>query len=176
MAFYCCAACCAMAFELAAENRVYADMASKFFEHYIDDRRSDEHAGRHRTVGRKGRILLRPPALWSDKPFRCGSVSMVGIIPLFTVEVMLDEVIIDQLPGFRNAMEWFLDNQRFVRPHVLHGSRSRPHGGGRSPDGDSIRRPFAANLCGTMLDEDEFLSPFGIRSLSKVHEQRAICL
>ncbi len=90
---------------------------------------------------------------------------MVGLIPLFAVET-LEPRLVDQLPGFKRRMEWFIEN----RPDLTHNvaSMAVPGKGERRllsmVDPDQLRR-----ILTRMLDEDEFLSPFGIRSLSRAH-------
>ena len=93
--------------------------------------------------------------------------SIVGIIPLFTVDVLYD-VVIDNLPGFRKRMEWFLDNLDLSK-HMTCMERSPVDNGRRMiaiPSKERLLR-----ILRYVLDEEEFLSPFGIRSLSKYHEK-----
>jgi hypothetical protein len=91
--------------------------------------------------------------------------SMVGLIPLFAVET-LEPRTVDRLPGFKRRMEWFIKN----RPDLTHNvaSMAVPGKGERKllsmVDPIQLRR-----ILTRMLDEDEFLSPFGIRSLSRAH-------
>lgn len=163
---YFCASMLSIAFELASENRIYSDMASKFFEHYI-------HVAEAINT-------LDGTGLWDEEDgfyydrLHCGSEavplrirSMVGIIPLFTVDLLYDDVI-GRLPGFQKRMDWFLENSN-VSEHMSCMLKS--------PTGDGIRLiaiPSEERLLRILryvLDEDEFLSPYGIRSLSKVHEQ-----
>ena len=122
VAFFC-SSMLSIAFELAAENRVYADMASKFFEHFI------RIAEAMNTLGGSG--------LWDDQdgfyydhlktgesslPLRIRS--LVGIVPLFTVTLMRDDVV-ERLPGFKKRMDWFLTH-REMSDHMtcMQGCRS----------------------------------------------------
>src|SRR5690606_33072973 len=91
--------------------------------------------------------------------------SLVGLIPLFAVETLEPEVV-DALPGFKRRMEWFIENRPWFRQHVTTT---------RGEDG-SVRRLLSLvnperlpRVLRLMLDEREFLAPFGIRSLSKFH-------
>ena len=137
-------------------------------------RRRHEHARRHRPVGRGGRLLLRPAPRRRQRSCRLRIRSMVGLIPLFAVEVLEDDVI-DRLPGFRKRMHWFLENRRDLAEHI---SYCEPQDAGRprpSAAGDSVARAAGAVLR-YLLDENEFLSPFGIRSLSRYHEEHPLRL
>ena len=156
-----------IALELAREDPPYADMASKFFEHYI------EIAAAMNSLDGSG--------LWDEQdgfyydhlqtdgescPLRIRS--LVGLVPLFAVCV-LDDELIECLPGFRKRTEWFLKHRADVLQHITYLEEEREHGRLRllaMPTRERLERILAY-----MLDEDEFLSPFGIRSLSKVHEE-----
>lgn len=161
---YYCSSMLDIAFELASENRVYADMASKFFEHYV-------HVAEAINT-------LDGTGLWDEEDgfyydhLHCGVQSiplrirsMVGIIPLFTVDVFQDEVI-ERLPGFRKRMDWFLEHND-LSEHMSCMCES--------PNGKGLRLiaiPSEQRLLRILryvLDEAEFLSPYGIRSLSKYH-------
>ena len=176
MAFYC-LTMLAMALELAQEDPVYEDVASKFFEHFI------AIADAINTVGGNG--------LWDEQDgfyydqLRVGEMttpmkvrSMVGLIPLMAVEV-LDQDEIDKLPGFRKRMEWFLLNRSDLYQQVSMMEST----GSDTEDGSHRRRllgiptkPQLRRVLGRMLDESEFLSPFGIRSLSTYHRDHPYVL
>ena len=156
-----------IALELAPEDAAYADMASKFFEHYI------EIAAAMNSLDGTG--------LWDEQdgfyydhlrtndcniPLRIRS--LVGLVPLFAVCV-LDDELFDRLPSFRKRTEWFLEHRADVLEHITYLEEERAEGKLRllaMPTRERLQR-----ILGYMLDEDEFLSPFGIRSLSKVHEE-----
>ena len=93
---------------------------------------------------------------------------MVGLIPLFAVEILRDEVI-DQLPGFRKRLEWFLQYRQDLSQHIAYvNACPRESRKGTYllaiPARDRLERVLAY-----LLDEEEFLAPYGIRSLSKKH-------
>lgn len=98
--------------------------------------------------------------------------SMVGLIPLFAVQTLEPELL-DQLPDFKRRLEWLIDN----RPDLTQNLASmRTEGMGERrllsiANQDQLRR-----ILKYMLDEREFLSPYGIRSLSKRHSERPYCL
>ncbi len=176
MAFYC-LTMLSMALELAQEDPVYQDVASKFFEHFI------AIADAINTVGGTG--------LWNEEDgfyydqLRLGDLttpmkvrSMVGVIPLFAVTV-LEQDMIDRLPGFKRRMKWFLANRSDLYQHISMMQTTA----GESPDAPHQLRllaiPTKARLrrvLQRLLDETEFLSPFGVRSLSAEHRDHPYVL
>ena len=97
---------------------------------------------------------------------------MVGLIPLFAVET-LDPAIVDRLPGFKRRMQWFIDNRPAFAEHVVEQERV----GGRVRRLLSVvTREQLPRVLRYMLAEDEFLSPYGIRSVSRVHRDRPYAL
>jgi hypothetical protein len=156
-----------IALELAEDDPPYADMASKFFEHYIEIAAAmnsldgtglwDEDDGFYydhlRTDGGYIPLKIR---------------SLVGLVPLFAVCV-LDDKLIDKLPGFRKRTKWFLEHRADVLEHITYLDEESENGRLRllaMPTRERLERILAY-----MLDENEFLSPFGIRSLSKIHDE-----
>jgi len=166
MAFYC-TTMLAMAFELAKSNPIYEALASKFFEHFVAIADAMNH------FGGKG-LWDEEDGFYYDQIFIHGSHiplkirSMVGIIPLFAVEA-LEEEEIGQMPGFVKRMNWFLENRKDLANQVSYMDTSE--GGARRllaiPKRHRLERVLRY-----VLDENEFLSPFGIRSISKIHAQR----
>jgi hypothetical protein len=95
---------------------------------------------------------------------------MVGLIPLLAVEI-LDQDLMDRLPGFSKRMRWFLEHRADLARHIACMETGRGHGRGQR----LLAIPSRARLervLGYLLDENEFLSPFGIRALSRVHRDR----
>ncbi len=169
MAMYC-LNMLAIALELARDNPAYEDIASKFFEHFVyiahavddlggegiqlwDDEDGFFYDVLHTDDGRHARLKVR---------------SMVGLIPLFAVETLEPDVV-DKLPGFRRRMQWFLDHRPEFREHVV--ELESPTGGTRRllslVTDDQLPRVMRI-----LLDESEFLSPYGIRALSRYHRER----
>ena len=166
MAFYS-ATMLSMALELASEDPAYEDVASKFFEHFV------AIVDAMNTLGGTG-LWDEQDGFYYDQlhldgrhvPLR--TRSLVGLVPLIAVEILEDDVIA-RLPGFRKRMEWFVRNRpdlaRFIScmascPHTSEGKRLLA-----VPSRDRLERALRF-----MLDEKEFLSPHGIRSVSRVHE------
>ncbi len=157
----------AIALELAKEDPAYEDVASKFFEHFVNiahamnDMGSDNRSLWDNEDGFYYDVLQLPDGEEHFVKIR----SMVGLIPLFAVET-LEPDIIDRLPGFKRRMQWFIDNHADVRAHIEATERSA-RGVRRLlslASRDQLKR-----VLGHMLDESEFLSEFGIRALSRYH-------
>jgi hypothetical protein len=96
----------------------------------------------------------------------------VGLIPLLAVEV-LDDAVVDALPGFKRRMQWFIDNRPELADHI--GQRSTPGGHGRRLL-SIVTAEQLPRVLGSMLDEEEFLSPHGVRAVSRVHRERPYVL
>jgi hypothetical protein len=98
--------------------------------------------------------------------------SMVGLIPLFAVET-LEPYRVDRLPGFKRRMQWFLQNRCDLTNNIPH--MDQPGVGERLLlsliSGDQLRRVLKV-----MLDESEFLSPYGIRALSRIYKDKPYIL
>ena len=168
MAFFC-ITMLAMALELARKDPAYEDVASKFFEHFV---------AINDAINRLGGL-----GLWDEEdgfyydqmlfdgqrlPLRVRSA--VGIIPLFAVSAVAEEVVFRRLPGFAKRMRWFLRNrQDLARGISFMESPQRP--------GDTVyllaipSRERLVRVLRHVLDENEFLSDHGIRSLSRVHRE-----
>jgi hypothetical protein len=97
---------------------------------------------------------------------------MVGLIPLFAVET-LEPDIVEKLPGFQRRMQWFIDNHPEFREHVE--MVEKPGGGVRRLLSITTRDQVPCVLR-YMLDEAEFLSPYGIRALSRFHREHPYIL
>ncbi|MEZ5278703.1 MAG: hypothetical protein R3F07_20140 [Opitutaceae bacterium] len=163
MAFYC-TTMLAMALELAGTDESYQDIASKFFEHFVGI------AEAINTFGGSG-LWNDEDGFYYDQIHHDGHVrqirvrSMVGLIPLFAVEI-LDEECLSRVPLFKKRMDWFLTHRQDLSQLSAFSEVSRK--GGRHllaiPSRDQLQRVLAR-----LFDEDEFLSPHGIRSLSRHH-------
>ncbi|HEX6813589.1 MAG TPA: glucosidase [Planctomycetota bacterium] len=172
MAFYC-ATMLSMALELAKDDPAYEDAASKFFEHFV------AITDAINTLGGTG-LWDEEDGFWYDEihggkaPQRLRVRSMVGLIPLLACEI-LEQDVIDRLPGFKKRMEWFLANRPRLARHVTRNGACDEGGHGHMllaiPSRDQLVRVLRY-----MLDEREFLSPHGVRSLSAVHRERPFVL
>jgi hypothetical protein len=155
-----------IALELARENSAYEDVASKFFEHFVyiceamnnlggasielwDAKDGFYYDVLHLSDGRRMPLRVR---------------SMVGLIPLFAVET-LDPEVVDRLPGFKRRMQWFIENRPALSEHIE--TESTEDGPRRFLS--LVNRQRLKQVLRYMLDEKEFLSPYGIRALSRYH-------
>jgi hypothetical protein len=157
-----------MSLQLALQDPVYEDVATKFFEHFTYIAHALEWQG-----------------LWDDEdgffydlivldgggsvPVRARS--MVGVVPLFAATV-LDQRLLDRLPSFARRLEWFVENRAEYAHHV-----SRSEGA----DGDLILlsvvgRDRLTRVLSRCLDPDELLSDHGLRSLSRYHLEHPFTL
>lgn len=157
-----------IALELAQENPVYEDIATKFFEHFL------QIAAAMNNLGEAG------VGLWDENdqffydvlsmpsgelvPLRLRS--MVGLIPLFAVEV-LDPALLDKLPNFRRRLEWVMKYQPELKNLVSHWEQP---GIGERRLLALLRGHRMKRVLKKMLDETEFLSDYGVRALSKFHD------
>lgn len=91
--------------------------------------------------------------------------SMVELVPLFAVETLESEVV-DRLPGFKQRMQWFIDNRPEFREHV---EMVEKPGGGVRQLLSVVSREQLPGILRYLLDEQEFLSPHGIRAVSRFH-------
>ena len=173
MAMYC-LDMLAIAVELAREDPVYEDLASKFFEHfvYISQAMND--------MGGKG------IGLWDEQDGFYYDVlhmgdnrhipmkvrSMVGLIPLFAVATFEPEDV-EHIKDFRRRAQWFLDHHPGVADH-LDMSRRSDHG--RRYLLTIANRRKLERIYRYVLDENEFLSPHGVRALSKFHRDHPFVL
>ncbi|HET6961365.1 MAG TPA: glucosidase, partial [Terriglobia bacterium] len=157
----------AIAMELAREDPAYEDVASKFWEHfvYIAHAINDvSHDGVQMWDEEDGFFydVLHMPS-GSHFPLRVRS--LVGLIPLFAVETIEPEVV-EHLPGFKRRMDWFIDNRPDLTQNL---ACMRTPGRAERRLLSMVNQDRFRNILKFMLDEQEFLSPYGIRSVSRHH-------
>jgi hypothetical protein len=157
-----------IALELAQHNRVYEDIASKFFQHFLDIAAAINGTG-------QSALGLWDPAdefyydhlsLPDGQNLPMKIRSMVGLIPLFAVEV-LEPSQLKKLPGFTERMEWYLNFRPDLAKLV---SRWHERASGERSLLSLLRGHRMKCLLRRALDETEFLSDHGVRALSKAHE------
>jgi Mannosylglycerate hydrolase MGH1-like glycoside hydrolase domain/Glycosyl hydrolase family 63 C-terminal domain len=173
MAMYC-LNLLAIAMELAQEDPVYEDVASKFWEHFLYIARAINLLGEDgdglwdKEDGFFYDVLRLPDG--NHLPLKVRS--MVGLIPLFAVET-LEPAVCDKLQGFKRRLDWFVEHRQDLTSNVA-CMRSPGEGERRLlsiVDGDQLRQ-----ILKVMLDEREFLSPYGIRAISRIHRENPYVL
>ncbi|MGF1531203.1 MAG: glucosidase [Puniceicoccaceae bacterium] len=163
MAFYC-LTMLAIALELAQENPVYEDLASKFFEHFVQIADAINHHGESGLWDENDGFYYDQLRL-DDKIIPLQTRSLVGLLPLVAVEI-LEEDKLKRLPDFTKRMHWFMEN----RPELVSSITFCESCVGQNdrllsiPSSERLKRALRY-----LLDEEEFLSPYGIRSLSRTH-------
>jgi hypothetical protein len=164
----------AIALELAKDDSVYEDLASKFWEHFVYIANAMSHRGDD-GIG-----------LWNDEDgffydvlklpngtqFPMKIRSIVGLIPLFAVETLEQEVL-DRLPGFKRRLQWFLDNRPDLTDNL---ACMKTLGRGERRLLSIANEKQLRSILRYMLDENEFLSPYGIRALSRFHREHPYTL
>ncbi|MEJ6561325.1 MAG: glucosidase [Akkermansiaceae bacterium] len=169
MGFYC-LTMLSMALELAETRPAYEDIASKFFEHFVDITDAINSLGGNGLWNEEDGFYYDNLKIGDDKPIPMKIRSLVGLLPLIGVTV-IKETTLEKLPGFRKRMDWFLTN----RPEVLKYVKVRRAEGEKNSGRVLLAIPPQERLEKTLhrlLDKDEFLSDFGIRSLSKAHSEK----
>ena len=158
-----------IALELALDNDIYEDIASKFFEHFLYIVDAMNHLGSEGTDlwneedGFYYDVLHLPNGENMDLKVR----SLVGLIPLFAVTT-IDEKSFEKLPGFKSRIDWFVNERPQLSRNLacMKGCDNNSRRLLAVVDEDRLRL-----LLEKMLDETEFLSDYGIRSVSKYHQE-----
>src|SRR5207248_9132782 len=164
----------AIALELAAEDPTYEDGASKFWEHFIYIAKAMNN------------LADDGISLWNDDEGLFYDVlhthqgthlamrvrSTVGLIPLYAVQTLEPDTL-DHMPAFRRRLEWFIENRPDLTANMVC----------MRTEGHAERRLFSITgreqlerVLKVMLDEEEFLSPYGIRGLSRRHRDQSYTL
>ena len=163
-----------MALELARENPAYENIATKFFQHFL------AIAGAANNVGGQGiglwdetdeffyDVLHLPDGRYQRLRIR----SLVGLMPLLAVETIEPELL-DGAPGFKARLEWYLANRPDLAALI---SRWSVPGAGERRLIALTRGHRMKRLLRRMLDPEEFLSPYGVRSMSKYHQEHPFVL
>jgi len=158
----------AIALELARTKPAYEDVATKFFEHFMYIAQALNHMGGDGVELWDAEDEFFYDVLHLDHTTRRLKVrSLVGLIPLFAVETIEPELI-DRLPRFKRRMEWFLNERPDLAGLVSHWEIP---GMGRRRLLALLRGHRLKRILKRMLDPAEFLSDYGVRALSKGHEQ-----
>lgn len=158
----------AIALELARHDPAYEDVATKFFEHFINIAHALNNLGgaRHSIWDDDDGFYYDVLRLPGGESLRLKVRSMVGLIPLFAVET-LEPDLLEKLPNFRRRMQWFIDNRPALMESVA--SLVEPGVNGRRLL-SLVDRFRLAYVLPRMFDGSQFLSDYGVRALAKSHE------
>jgi len=153
--------------ELAVNaDPLYEDIANKFFEHFLYIAHAINGMGGHGLWHEEDGFFYDRLSLPDERTIPMRVRSMVGVIPLFAVDTM-ESGLIESLPGFEKRMNWFIANRpdlcQNLAPLMRHGVEERHLL-------SLLSRGRLVRVLEKLLDENEFLSPHGIRSVSKYHE------
>jgi hypothetical protein len=164
---FACGTMLSMALELAQGDPAYGDMASKYFEHFVRIVDALNHAdGTGLWDEQDGFYYDRLAIDGSTVPLR--TRSLVGLVPLIAVEVYREEEL-KQLPGFWQRLQWFLRYETKLARHVIVETGDD---GERRVLLSAVPIDRLPRLLERLVDEAEFLSDFGIRSLSRAHADK----
>ena len=155
--------------ELALYNPVYEDMAIKFFEHYLYIAEAMECLGEDKNGlwNEEDGFFYDLLQLNNGDSISLKLRSIVGLIPMFAVEI-IEHDILEKLPGFTTRMQWILKNKPELANLVSHWE---VEGKGGKHLMSVLRKTRLTRILQRMGDPNEFLSEYGIRSMSKVYEE-----
>src|SRR5437660_20724 len=163
-----------LALELAAEDPVYEDVASKFWEHFVYIACAMNHLGSDGLSlwDEEDGFFYDALHLPGGEHFPLKVRSLVGLIPLLAVQTLEPELL-DRMPDFKMRLEWFIEN----RPDLTRNLACMRTRGMKERRLLSIAwREQLQRIFQIMLDENEFLSPYGIRGLSRCHREHPYVL
>ncbi len=182
MAFFC-GTMLSMALELASTDPSYEDVASKFLEHYVAIADAMNNLGGTGLWDEEDGFYYDKLSV-GDQTIPLKIRSMVGIIPLFACELVEDDVV-DRMKGFTKRMRWFMKHRKDVAQHISYMTQadddrptSEQAAGEHRPAGERAHQhhllaiPSKERLLRVLryvLDEAEFLSPYGVRAMSRYH-------
>ena len=159
-----------IALELARHDAAYEDVANKFWEHFL----FISHAMAHTEQGKDVNLWDEEDGFFYDilrlgqgRYERVRIRSMVGLIPLFAAATF-ESTQMQDLPAFQRRRQWFLEHRPEFSASV---ARMQVPGQGERGLLSVVSRDRLRRVLAYMLDEDEFLAPFGIRALSRYHER-----
>jgi hypothetical protein len=161
-----------IAFELTLHDKSYEDIASKFFEHFLYIASAMNHLGDGGLWDEEDGFYYDRLLMADGRKIPMRVRSLVGLIPLFAVTTLEAEAI-DRMPGFKRRMNWFIKH----RPDLCRNIASITRHGQEERTLISMVHPSRLQrVLQIMLDENEFLSPYGIRGISRYHKDQPFIL
>ena len=152
-----------MALEISMHDKSFEDTATKFFEHFV---LIAEALNQHGLWNAEDKFFYDSLTVLNAHPIQLRIQSIVGLTTLFAVSI-LENKVFDKLPDFKKRSSW-LEKYRIKRDRYW---PNEEHSGGEKTILSLIQQDRLINLLERLLNEDEFLSPGGIRALSKYHEK-----
>jgi len=171
MAMYC-LVMLRIAIELTPHDAAYEDIASKFFEHFLYIASAMNQMGDHGLWDEEDGFFYDWLRLPDGRKIPLRVRSLVGLIPLFAVGT-LDAAAIDRMPGFKRRMNWFIKHRPDLCRNIASITR---HGVEERTLLSMVQTTKLKRVLRIMLDEAEFLSPHGIRGLSRYHKDHPFAL
>ena len=168
MAFYC-GTMLSIALELARRDISYGDVASKFFEHFVSISEAINHFGGSGLWDEQDGFYYDQISFGDHETVPVRIRSIVGLLPLCAVE-LFDNDLLESMPAFGKRVDWFLKHKRDLATNTSYCEMERD----RNPNLRMLAIPTKERLrraLGYLFAEDEFLSPYGIRSLSQYHRE-----
>ncbi|EDO19498.1 hypothetical protein Kpol_1018p26 [Vanderwaltozyma polyspora DSM 70294] len=170
-----------IALELAKDNPAYEDIASKFFEHFVLISDSMSYEYKIELNGSSCKEVIKAN-LWNEEDqFYYDAISwgdgnkqqlpirsLVGLIPLYA-SMTLEPHLLTQFPGFKKRVDWFINNRPEIFDRNIASMTKR--GVGERMLLSLVTKDRLLSILRRLLDETEFLSEYGIRSMSKYHEE-----
>ncbi len=161
-----------IAIELTPHDKSYEDIASKFFEHFLYIASAMNRLGGGGLWDEEDGFFYDRLRMPDGRKIPMRLKSLVGLIPLFAVAT-LDAEAIDKMPGFKRRMMWFIKHRADLCFNIA--SITRP--GQKERTLLSLVQPSRLQrVLQVMLDENEFLSPHGIRGISRSHKDHPFVL
>lgn len=173
-----------IALELAKDDPVYEDIASKFFEHFLliadamtflnKQKGEDDGKPSEESLWNEEDKFFYDRICWDGNHTTPMKVrSLVGLIPLFATST-LEPKVLKRFPKFRKRLEWLGKNKRYlVKRHI---SLMEVKGVGDRLLLSLVNKERLVSILGKLFDSEEFLSDYGIRSLSKYHAKHPVSM
>jgi hypothetical protein len=161
-----------IAFELTLHDKSYEDIASKFFEHFLYIASAMNHLGDGGLWDEQDGLFYDRLLMPDGRKIPMRVRSLVGLIPLFAVTTLEAEAI-DRMPGFKRRMNWFIKHRPDLCLNVASITR---HGQEERTLLSLVHHSRLRRVLQIMLDENEFLSPYGIRGVSRYHKDHPFIL